>query len=144
MGAPATVRIRHDLQTSDATGAAASQVGPLAQALVVYLNKHAGLSHGKTADVLCHLGIPLTRGASVQIILRAGRRLQPTYAALVAALPDQEHLTPDETGWRLGGHLVWLHAWVGVGLTVFAIDPQDLVRISKGSVWPSLGSADQA
>jgi len=116
-------RGRHAQQTSDATGAAASQVGPLAQALVVYLNKHAGLSHGKTADVLGHLGIPLTRGASAQIILRAGRRLQPTYEALLQALPDQEHLTPDETGWRLGGHLVWLHAWVGVDLTVFAIDP---------------------
>ena len=46
------LRGRHPLQTSDATGAAASPVGPQAQALVVYLNKHAGLSHGKTADVL--------------------------------------------------------------------------------------------
>jgi transposase len=117
------LRGRHAQQTSAATGAAASQVGPQAQALVVYLNKQAGLSHGKTAAVLTLLGIPLTRGASAQIILRAGRRLQPTYEALLQALPDQEHLTPDETGWRVGGQAVWLHAWVGIDLTVFAIDP---------------------
>jgi transposase len=118
------LRGRHPLQTGDATGAAASQVGPQAQALVVYLNKHAGLSHGKTADVLTRLGIPLTRGASAQIMLRAGRRLRPVYQEILRALPDEKHLTPDETGWRLGGRLVWLHAWVGAKITCFAIDPQ--------------------
>jgi transposase len=35
------------LQTSDALGAAAAQLGPDAQAAVVDLNKQAGLSHGK-------------------------------------------------------------------------------------------------
>lgn len=118
------LRGRHPLQTSAATGAAASQVGPQAQALVVYLNKHAGLSHGKTADVLTHLGIPLTRGASAQIMLRAGRKLLPVYADIRQALPHEKHLTPDETGWRLGGRPVWLHAWVGAEVTCFAIDPQ--------------------
>ncbi len=87
------LRGRHPLQTGDATGAAASQVGPQAQALVVYLNKHAGLSHGKTADVLTRLGIPLTRGAGAQIMLRAGRRLPPLYHENLRALPDEE--TPD-------------------------------------------------
>lgn len=118
------LRGRHPLQTSAATGAAASQVGPQAQALVVYLNKHSGLSHGKTADVLTHLGIPLTRGASAQIMLRAGRKLLPVYEDILQALPKEEHLTPDETGWRLGGRPVWLHAWVGAKITCFAIDPQ--------------------
>lgn len=73
-----TWRGRHPQQTSAATGAAQSQVGPDAQAAVVYLNKHAGLSHGKISDFFdtC-FGIPLTRGASAQIVLRAGRRLEP-------------------------------------------------------------------
>ena len=118
------LRGRHPLQTSDATGAAASQVGSEAQALVVYLNKHSGLSHGKAADVLTRLGIPLTRGASAQIMLRAGRKLQPVYEELLHALPKEKHLTPDETGWRLGGRPAWLHAWVGAKITCFAIDPQ--------------------
>jgi hypothetical protein len=39
------VQGRHPLQTSDALGAAASQLGPRAQAAVVMLNKDLGLSH---------------------------------------------------------------------------------------------------
>jgi transposase len=38
---------RHPWQTSDALGAAPSQLGPDAQAAVVELNKQGGLSHGK-------------------------------------------------------------------------------------------------
>lgn len=118
-----TVRGRHPLQTSDATGAAGSQVGPNAQALVVYLNKHSGLSHGKAAAVLRRLGIPRTRGASAQSMLRAGRRLEPVYQAILQALPAEKHRTPDETGGRVGGHLHGLHAWVGPNGTAFGIDP---------------------
>ncbi len=41
------VQGRHELQTNDALGAAASQIGPRAQALSVLLNKELGLSYGK-------------------------------------------------------------------------------------------------
>jgi len=47
-------RGRHPLQTSDAVGAAASQIGPDAQAAVVVLNKQAGLSYAKLARVEGH------------------------------------------------------------------------------------------
>ena len=74
------VQGRHPLQTSDALGAAAAQVGPEAQAAVVILNKTNGLSHAKVAQVFSSLyNIPLTRGASAQIVLRAapvGARLR--------------------------------------------------------------------
>ena len=120
------VRGRHPLQTSDATGAAQSQLGPDAQATVVYLNKRAGMSYGKIADTFqsCH-GISLTPGAAAQIVLRAGQRLQPVYAEIKERIQTSHHLTPDETGWRIGGHPVWLHDWVGDdGATLYAIDPQ--------------------
>ena len=121
----ATVQGRHPLQTSDALGAAASQIGPDAQAAVVYLNKHAGLSHGKVAHAFQTLfGITLSRGASAQIVLRAGQRLQPAYQEIRERLQNAEVITPDETGWRVGGHPVWLHAWVGEGVTCYPIDPQ--------------------
>jgi transposase len=56
---------RHPLQTSDALGAAASQIGPDAQAAVALLHTRAGLSHGKVAAAFDALfGIKLTRGAS--------------------------------------------------------------------------------
>ena len=74
------VQGRHPLQTSDALGAAASQIGPDAQAAVVLLNKTFGLSHIKVAAVFHALfGITLTRGASAQIVLRAADRLGPAY-----------------------------------------------------------------
>lgn len=120
------LRGRHPLQTSTATGAAQSQLGADAQAAVVYLNKHAGLSHGKIADTLATVfGLSLTRGASAQIVLRAGHKLKPTYDKIKEQIITAEHLTPDETGWRVGGHPAWLHAWVGGnGATLYTIDPQ--------------------
>jgi transposase len=119
-------RGRHPLQTSDATGAAQSQLGPDAQAAIVYLNKHAGLSHGKIADAFDKFfAIDVTRGACAQIVLRAGRRLQPVYEQIQQRLPAATHLTPDETGWRVGGHPAWLHGWVGDdGTTCYVIDPR--------------------
>jgi transposase len=120
------VRGRHPLQTSDATGAAQSQLGPDAQAAVVCLNKRAGVSHGKIADTFhTFYGITLTPGASAQIVRRAGKILQPVYEQIKEHIRTSEHLTPDETGWRIGGHPVWLHDWVGDdGATLYAIDPQ--------------------
>jgi transposase len=116
---------RHPLQTSDALGAAASQLGPDAQAAVVTLNKDAGLSHGKVAAVMGTLfGIPLTRGASAQIVLRAARRLGPAHQEILQEIKASRVLVPDETGWRIGGHLAWLHVWVGERATCYAIDPQ--------------------
>jgi transposase len=115
---------RHPLQTSDALGAAASQVGPDAQAAAVLLNKQAGLSHAKVAAVFRALfGLDLTRGASAQIGLRAALRLGPAHQAILQAVRDSEQLKVDETGWRIGGHPAWLHAWVGDWATGYAIDP---------------------
>jgi transposase len=117
------VQGRHPLQTSDALGAAASQVGPDAQAAVVNLNKQAGLSHGKIADVMSTLfGIDLTRGASTQIVLRAAGRLAPAYQEILAATSDAERLAVDETGWRVGGQPAWLHVWVSEQATCYQVD----------------------
>jgi transposase len=120
------LRGRHPLQTSDATGAARSQLGSDAQTAIVYLNKRAGMSHGKIADTFHKFfGIKLTRGACAQVVLRAGQILQPVYEQIKDRIIDSKHLTPDETGWRIGGRPAWLHGWVGDdGATLYAIDPQ--------------------
>ncbi len=119
------VQGRHPLQTSDALGAAASQIGPDAQAAVSMLNKTFGLSHGKVAAVFQALfGIPLTRGASAQIVLRTADRLEPAYQEIRAEIKNSPRLTPDETGWRVEGKLAWLHAWVAERAVCYAIDRQ--------------------
>ena len=119
-------RGRHPFQTSDATGAARCQIGPDAQAAVVYFNKQAGLSHGKIADIFerC-FGIHFSRGAAAQIVHRAAQRLEPAHQEIALQLKNASHITPDETGWRIGGHTVWLHAWVGDnGATLYRVDPR--------------------
>jgi transposase len=56
------VQGRHPLQTSDAIGAAAAQLGAHVIALVVVLNKQLGLSFGKVATLLQQLyGLTVTQ-----------------------------------------------------------------------------------
>jgi len=113
---------RHPLQTSNAIGAAAAQLGPDLQAALVELNKHAGMSHGKVRHCLRALfGIRLTRGGSAQAILRAGRRCQPIYEALRQKMRAARRVTLDETGWRIGGWPAWLHTLVSRTATVYEI-----------------------
>jgi transposase len=118
------VQGRHPLQTSDALGAAASQLGPDAQATVVELNKQAGLSHGKVSRVLGSLfGISLTPSGSVHTILRAARRCEPVYATTCQSVARSAWIVPDETGWHVGGWGAWLHALVSAEATAYVIDP---------------------
>lgn len=125
------VQGRHPLQTSDALGAAASQLGPDLTATIVQLNKDAGLSHGKIQRFLKTLfSIELSRGGSVQAMLRAARRCGPVYQAIVKAMPQQKAITPDETGWRIGGSLAWLHVFVARRLTCYAIDRHRGVEVA--------------
>lgn len=118
------VRGRHPLQTSDATGAAQSQIGPNAQASIVYLNKRSGMSYGKIADFFKEAnGIDIQPSTATRIVLRATDKLQPTYDEIKESIKNSKVITPDETGWRLGGRPVWLHAWVGDQATCYVIDP---------------------
>jgi transposase len=108
------VQGRHPLQTSNALGCCASQVGSEAQAAVVMLNKELGLSQGKISRFFNEFfGITLTRGGSCQIMLRAAQRCQQTYQAIVKRVQESPWIVPDETGWRIGGHGAWLHVAVG-------------------------------
>jgi transposase len=118
------VQGRHPLQTSDALGAAAAQLGPDAQAAVVELNKQGGLSHGKVTRCLESLfGIKLSRAGSVHTVLRAAARCEPAYEGIRQLVAQAEWVAPDETGWRVGGHPAWLHTLVGPEATAYVIDP---------------------
>lgn len=129
------VQGRHPLQTSDALGAAQSQLGPDAQAAIVVLNKQAGLSHAKVADCLGTLfGINLTRGASTQVVLRAAQRLAPAYEEIRQATCDAERLSVDETGWRVGGQSAWLHVWVSEQATCYQVDRRRSAAVLEGVI----------
>jgi transposase len=118
---------RHELQTSDALGAAKSQMGSNAQALVTRLNKHYGLSHGKAVGLLSELcRTTLSRGASAQIMLRAAQRCGSAYKEIQIAVRQSSCCVPDETGWRVGGKLQWMHVFVTPQATLY------LIRNSRG------------
>src|SRR5262249_18904248 len=117
------VQGRHPLQTSDALGAAASQLGPDAHAAIAVLNKDLGLPHGKVARLFGTLfGVALTRGACAQVVLRAAGRLEPADQEICRELRASGRLVPDETGWRVGGAGAWLHAWVAPRVTCYAVE----------------------
>jgi transposase len=114
---------RHPLQTSDALGAAAVQLGPQAVALAVLLNKQCGLSFGRIATLLGdRFGLTVTRGGLVHAVQRAARQAQPTYEALCAQVRASPAVTPDETGWKVGGHSHWLWAFATPDTTTYAIE----------------------
>ena len=118
------VRGRHPLQTSDATGAAQSQLGPNVQASIVYLNKRAGMAYGKITDYFREAnGLVFQPSTATRIVLRAADKLEPVYQDIQSSLKTSNGIVPDETGWRIGGYPVWLHTWVGDRATCYAIDP---------------------
>jgi transposase len=124
-GCGRTVQDRHELQTSSARGAAASQLGPQVHALLAILNKELGLSHGKSVKLLSTLfpELHLARATSVRSTLRTAERCAATYEQLRSDLRGASEVAPDETGWRVGGRLAWLHAFVSRRETCYVIDP---------------------
>lgn len=118
------VQGRHPLQTSDALGAAAAQLGPEAIALAVVLNKQLGLSFGKVATLFRQqYGLTVTRSGLVQAVHRAARQARPTYDALCETVRGSPVVTPDETGWKVAGTLQWLWTVATPDTTVYAIQP---------------------
>jgi transposase len=123
-GCARRVQGRHPLQTSDAVSVGAVQLGPEALTLAAILNKQMGLSLGHTRQVLSYgFGLEASRGGLCRALARMGHRAEPTYAGLVAAARQSPVNGVDETGWRVGGRLQWLHVAVSVKVTVYAILP---------------------
>jgi transposase len=118
------VQGRHPRQTSNAIGSAASQLGPRALALATLLNKGLGLPYGKTATVLEQaFGLGVSRGGLCQALERVAEKAEPTYQALVEQVRGSPSVTPDETGWKVGGQLWWMWVFSTPQVTVYAIQP---------------------
>jgi len=118
------VQGRHRLQTSDAVGVGSVQLGPEALTLAAILNKQMGLSLGHTRQVLCYgFGLEVSRGGLYRALARMAGRAAPTYDGLVETARQAPVNGMDETGWRVGGQLQWLHVAVSAQVTVYAILP---------------------
>jgi len=116
------VQGRHPLQTSDALGAAASQLGPDAQAMTALLKDQVGVSYGDLRTIFRDFfGIPLSPGGAARVVLRVAARLEAAYRGILCVTRKSRLLYPDETGWKVGGRLHWLWVFVTRTATLFAI-----------------------
>ena len=112
---------RHPDQTSDAVGAAGSQVGPRAVAIAAQLNKELGVPMSKVARILELMGVKVTPGGLYHALGRLTRAAEPTCQALVLAVRHSAAVAADETGWRVAGRREWLWVFVGDDVTVYLI-----------------------
>jgi transposase len=118
------VQGRHPLQTSGAVGVGNVQLGPEALTLAAILNKQMGLSLGHTRQVLSYgFGLEVSRGGLYRALARMAGRAEPTYDGLVETARQAPVNGMDETGWKVGGRLQWLHVAVSAQVTVYAILP---------------------
>jgi transposase len=118
------VQGRHPLQTSDAVGVGNVQLGPEALTLAAIVNKQMGLSLGHTRQVLSYgFGLEVSRGGLYRALARMAGRAEPTYNGLVETARQAPVNGMDETGWKVGGRLQWLHVAVSTQVTVYAILP---------------------
>ena len=133
----ARIQGRHPLQTSDALGAAASQLGPEALALATVLNKGIGIPFGKTAEVLDRaFGLRVTPGGLSQAIVRMGTSCDPTYEALKQHVRTSLSVTMDESGWKVAAILWWLWVAVTAEVTVYGIQPGRGFREAAALIGP--------
>lgn len=104
------LRARHADQTSDAVGSAAVQIGPRAVAFAAKLNKECGVSYARVADLFEKaFGLVTSASTMNRAVALLGKRLEPAYERIREQVRGRPMLSPDETGWKIGGHKAWLH-----------------------------------
>lgn len=67
------------------------------------------------------LGVEVTAGGIVAASAPMAKDLEPTYAAILAAINEASVVTMDETGWRIGGLHAWLWTATTTTLTAFTV-----------------------
>lgn len=106
---------RHRLQTSDALGSAACQIGPNTVAMASYMNKVMGSPYEKISLFLrAFLHFDVAASTLVRALSRLAKRVEPSYDQIRALVRTSAVVYPDETGWTIRGSKAWLHAFVGV------------------------------
>ncbi len=134
------VQGRHPLQTSDAIGAAAPQLGANAQAMTALLKDDVGVSYGDVVTIFRDFfGVSLTRGGAAQIVLRVAERAKAAYRGIQIVVRRSRIVYPDETGWKVSGILQWMWVFVTRTATLFKIRPSrghDVPEKVLGLDWP--------
>jgi hypothetical protein len=117
------VHSTHPLKTSNATGAAGTQLGPRAQALAATLNKQHGLTMRTTCRVLDQFaGLHLSPGGLAQLVQRVAHKAEAPYAALIVDVRAAAAVFVDETSWYVGAPGAWLWVFSTTTATVYRVE----------------------
>lgn len=140
------VHSTHPLQTSTATGAAGTHLGPRAQALAVLLSHRSGLSMGRACQTLRDLcGLRLTRGGLAQLLQRAAGRLEPFWSEILRRIRASAAVFADETSWYVGEPKWWLWIFTTPTATLYRVERgrgSDVVRETLGEDFPGMLVSD--
>lgn len=117
------VRERHAEQTSEGTGSVGGvQIGPRAIALATHLNKSCGVSWERIAALMGQVfALKVSRSGLCRALRRLACRGQPLFDKLREQIHNEPVVSPDETGWRVGGEPAWLHVAASPTTTVYLI-----------------------
>ena len=92
--------------------------------LVVEMHTEMGVPLAKVANLLRNtFNLNVTPGGLARLLHRAARDATPAYQELCEQVRNAPVVTPDETGWRVGGGRHWLWAYATADTTVYAICP---------------------
>lgn len=117
------VRSTHPLQTSTATGAAGTHLGPRAQALAISLSHRSGLSMRRTCEalkVLC--GLSLSPGGLAQLLQRTAGHLNDQYEQIKQTIRQSEAVFADETSWYVNEPGWWLWIFTSPTTTLYRVE----------------------
>ncbi len=105
-------------------GVPRGQSGPRLMAFTTLLMAYFRQSKRRTAEFLATLlNQPCCPALTVKIENQVTESLRPSYEALAAELPSQEHLNIDETATKQENGKAWLWTFVARLFTVFAVRP---------------------
>jgi transposase len=122
----------HPRQTSTATGAAASHVGPRVRALAADLKCRLGIPYRKITDLLeVQFKIQVTAGALVHSNHRLAQRAASTVDEMKKALAQETVVGADETGWRVAGISHWLWVACSERFTIYEITPDRCAKVIR-------------
>lgn len=111
----------HRDQTSDALGAAGSQVGRTAKGWAAWLHDSLGLSFAKCSALLGRLGVEVTAGALCSGAQTMGTAVVPVRNTIAERVNGADMVVMDETGWRVDGLSAWLWVATTADATVYDV-----------------------
>jgi transposase len=131
---------RHPERTSDAVGACANQIGPVALTRAAELKHRLGVPYRKITDFFAtYFELRVSPGTLTRAERRLAAKARPTFELLREALRACQVVHADETGWRVGKLSAWLWVFSSATVTIYAIRSSRGHEIPEEILGPDFG-----